>query len=86
MRPGGGFSSQIRIEERGEERPGGSFFVFPGLEPPLFERDFGEVPERSKGTDCKSVAEVLRRFESSPPHHMISAKEDCCIHALLGRE
>ena len=29
----------------------------------------GEVPEWSKGTDCKSVAVRLRRFESSPPHH-----------------
>ena len=29
----------------------------------------GEVPEWTKGTDCKSVASELRRFESSPPHH-----------------
>ena len=28
----------------------------------------GEVPERPKGADCKSVGEVLRRFESSPLH------------------
>ena len=29
---------------------------------------WGEVPERSKGTDCKSVGLSLRRFESSPLH------------------
>ena len=29
----------------------------------------GEVPERSKGADCKSVGERLRRFESFPRHH-----------------
>ncbi len=29
----------------------------------------GEIPERSKGADCKSAAVVLRRFESSSPHH-----------------
>ena len=28
----------------------------------------GEVPERPKGTDCKSVGVSLRRFESSPLH------------------
>jgi hypothetical protein len=28
----------------------------------------GEIPEWSKGTDCKSVAVRLRRFESSSPH------------------
>src|SRR5262245_26583499 len=32
----------------------------------------GEVPERSKGTDCKSVAGWLRRFESSPPHQTLA--------------
>ena len=30
-------------------------------------RQKGEVPEWTKGTDCKSVALGLRRFESSPP-------------------
>ena len=30
----------------------------------------GEIPERSKGADCKSAAVVLRRFESSSPHHL----------------
>ncbi len=32
----------------------------------------GEVPEWPKGTDCKSVGDRLRRFESSPPHHSAS--------------
>ncbi len=31
----------------------------------------GEVPEWTKGTDCKSVAGRLRRFESSPPHQFL---------------
>ncbi len=30
---------------------------------------FGQVPEWPKGTDCKSVALALRRFESSPAHY-----------------
>ena len=30
----------------------------------------GQVPEWSKGTDCKSVAHALRRFEPSPAHHI----------------
>ena len=30
----------------------------------------GEVPERSKGADCKSVGARLRRFESFPRHHL----------------
>ncbi len=29
----------------------------------------GEVPEWPKGADCKSAADRLRRFESSPLHH-----------------
>ncbi len=29
----------------------------------------GELPEWPMGTDCKSVGECLRRFESSTPHH-----------------
>ena len=29
----------------------------------------GQVPKWPKGTDCKSVAPVLQRFESSPAHH-----------------
>ena len=28
----------------------------------------GQVPKWPKGTDCKSVAPVLQRFESSPAH------------------
>jgi hypothetical protein len=28
----------------------------------------GQVPKWPKGTDCKSVALVLQRFESSPAH------------------
>ena len=28
----------------------------------------GEVPERSKGADCKSVGNGLRWFESTPRH------------------
>ncbi len=28
----------------------------------------GQVPKRPKGTDCKSVALALRRFESYPAH------------------
>ena len=35
----------------------------------LSARYRGEIPERSKGADCKSAAVVLRRFESSSPHH-----------------
>ena len=35
----------------------------------------GEVPEWTKGTDCKSVAVRLRRFESSPPH--VPVAKDC---------
>ncbi len=38
--------------------------------PGVFPGRCGEVPERSKGTDCKSVAGWLRRFESSSPHHI----------------
>jgi hypothetical protein len=30
---------------------------------------YGEVPERPKGADCKSVGEVLRRFDPFPLHH-----------------
>ena len=29
----------------------------------------GEMPEWLKGTDCKSVGERLRWFESTSPHH-----------------
>ena len=29
----------------------------------------GQVPKWPKGADCKSVALVLQRFESSPAHH-----------------
>ena len=35
-------------------------------------RFHGEIPEWSKGTDCKSVAVRLRRFESSSPHQSAS--------------
>src|SRR5438552_16281185 len=31
---------------------------------------FGEVPKWPKGADCKSAGERLRRFKSSPPHHL----------------
>ncbi len=30
--------------------------------------NIGQVPKWPKGTDCKSVALVLQRFESSPAH------------------
>ena len=30
----------------------------------------GEIPERPKGTDCKSVGIRLRRFESFSRHHV----------------
>ena len=33
----------------------------------------GRVPERPKGTDCKSVVVRLRRFKSSPLHQMKKA-------------
>jgi hypothetical protein len=35
----------------------------------LRKRPCGEVPEWTKGADCKSVGNGLRGFESSPPHH-----------------
>ena len=31
--------------------------------------NIGQVPKWPKGTDCKSVAPVLQRSESSPAHH-----------------
>ncbi len=32
----------------------------------------GELPEWPMGTDCKSVGECLRRFESCTPHQTAS--------------
>ena len=40
----------------------------PAMEAPRVASRRGEIPERSKGADCKSAAVVLRRFESSSPH------------------
>jgi hypothetical protein len=34
--------------------------------------DRGEVPEWSKGADCKSVGGCLRWFKSTPRHHGLS--------------
>ena len=31
------------------------------------------MPERPKGADCKSAGVVLRRFESFPAHHVLTA-------------
>ncbi len=31
--------------------------------------EFGGIPKRSNGTDCKSVGSRLRRFESCSPHY-----------------
>ena len=36
----------------------------------------GQVPKWPKGTDCKSVAPVLQRFESFPAHHFNFAVPD----------
>ena len=51
------------------------------------EKIRGGVPERSKGTDCKSVGKRLRRFESSPPHHSLTAGNPagcgCDISAIV---
>ncbi len=33
-------------------------------------RHNGEVPKRSNGADCKSAGSCLRRFKSSPLHHL----------------
>ena len=38
---------------------------------PADEANRGEVPEWTKGADCKSAADRLRRFESSPLHHQL---------------
>lgn len=32
---------------------------------------FGEIPEWSKGADCKSVGLRLRRFKSFSPHSLL---------------
>ena len=34
--------------------------------------DYGEVPKRSTGADCKSAGVCLRRFESFPLHQAFS--------------
>ena len=45
----------------------------------MFFEDFGEVPERSKGTDCKSVGFGLRRFKSFPLHQKNSGEMFWCF-------
>src|SRR5262245_37085382 len=49
-------------------------------EEPSSQLPSGEIPERSKGADCKSAAVVLRRFESSSPHqtHGEDASKPSC--------
>ena len=34
----------------------------------------GGMPERTKGADCKSAGERLRRFESSSPHFLVGRR------------
>ena len=36
-----------------------------------FDALFGEIPEWSKGADCKSVGLRLRRFKSFSPHSLL---------------
>ncbi len=44
-------------------------------------RDKGELPERSNGVDCKSIAYWLRWFESATPHYIFKG----CGRSSIGR-
>ena len=46
----------------------------------------GEVAEWTKAADCKSAGVSLRRFESFPPHHILSFRSrnaDCGMREIL---
>jgi hypothetical protein len=53
------------LAEHMKQRQGGMIRTLCGVADDPYN---GEIPEWSKGTDCKSVAVRLRRFESSSPH------------------
>ena len=50
---------------------------------------YGEVPKWPKGMGCKPIGASLRRFKSSPPHHILNfglRSADCGIKDFFKSE